>query len=270
MKKFIASVAAGALMLVGASQAMAYFEDLHLIRSIYTTTGAVEVGSDLGAGVETFKVAPNYVPPTTPLNQFRGDVISLSEFDGPLSSLRVAYWSHDEANRDFYATGFLTTAFGGTDLDGLNMLGKKESTGNSTMNGTQRLYGGFGTSKVIVNPKTTIDSYWNAFEKNGTVTGLFASNLAADSAEMTLSLAALQTEGYVDQLLYFFNYNGSGTTVQGVPIAVIRTFLTTDGRTIDLAGNKLATVINPVPIPAAGWLLGSGLLALIGIRRRNG
>jgi hypothetical protein len=28
--------------------------------------------------------------------------------------------------------------------------------------------------------------------------------------------------------------------------------------------------VNPVPIPAAVWLLGSGLLGLIGIRRRNG
>jgi hypothetical protein len=26
---------------------------------------------------------------------------------------------------------------------------------------------------------------------------------------------------------------------------------------------------NPVPVPAAVWLLGSGLLGLIGIRRRN-
>jgi hypothetical protein len=26
---------------------------------------------------------------------------------------------------------------------------------------------------------------------------------------------------------------------------------------------------NPVPVPAAVWLLGSGLIGLIGIRRRN-
>jgi hypothetical protein len=52
---------------------------------------------------------------------------------------------------------------------------------------------------------------------------------------------------------------------------VIRTFLTSDGTTIDLNGYNFATVINPsaVPIPGSVLLLGSALLGLFGIRRKR-
>jgi hypothetical protein len=276
MKKFLASIAAGA-MIFSAGQALAYFEDLQLIRTVYSTSGVVEVGSDLGAGVDTFAVAPGFVPPTSPVNEFRGDLIDLTTFDGPLSSLVVGYWAHNyglgnagEPGRDFYATGLLTTTFGGTDTDGLNMAGKKQQTADATYNATQGVYSSIGGSTVVVNPKTTMNSYYVAFDKSTNASGRMGDNVLADSiGEMTVSLAALATQGYVDQLLYYFDYDGSATTKAGVEVAVIRTFLTSDGTTIDLNGDKIATVINPVPIPAAGWLLGSGLLALIGIRRRN-
>lgn len=286
MKKFIAGFAVGATMLAGAGQALAYFEDLHLIRSIYTSTGQKEVGSDLGLGLSTTALTPyNVTWPGQPnpagtstgvtalTPDYRGDLVSLSDFDAGLPTLRVAYWAHDAANRDFYATGFLTTGYGGTDGDGLGLLGLKQNTADATYNTTQNFYNTGATATTVVKDRLTLGSYWKTFEKGAeTSVGSMNANLTAQSFEMTLSLAALQTNGYVDQLLYYFDYNGSQSTKQGVEVAVIRTFLTSDGTTIDLNGTKIATVINPsaVPIPAAGWLLGSGLLALIGIRRRNG
>jgi hypothetical protein len=99
-------------------------------------------------------------------------------------------------------------------------------------------------------------------------------NLKADSYEMNQNLAALSTVGYVDQLLYFFDYNGSLSDVAGTPLAIIRTFLTSDGSTVNTAGTLIATELRaldaaPVPVPAAVWLLGTGLIGLVGIRRRK-
>jgi hypothetical protein len=41
------------------------------------------------------------------------------------------------------------------------------------------------------------------------------------------------------------------------------------GNTIFVAGTPVLPV-TPTPIPAAAWLLGSGLLGLVGMRRKQG
>jgi hypothetical protein len=101
----------------------------------------------------------------------------------------------------------------------------------------------------------------NSTTKEGTFSSIYNSNLGE------ISLADLATKGYVDQFLYYFatpNSNAASST--GVKVATIRTKLNTN--------NIITTEINPVsqvttPIPAAAWLMGSGLLGMIGIRRKN-
>jgi hypothetical protein len=66
------------------------------------------------------------------------------------------------------------------------------------------------------------------------------------------------------QTMYIFGINGSGVaSVSNVYV----------GATIDLSANGTITVTNgsatPVPLPAAVWLLGSGLLGLVGVGRRR-
>ncbi|MFH1984376.1 MAG: VPLPA-CTERM sorting domain-containing protein [Pseudomonadota bacterium] len=251
MKRMMSILLAAFLIFAVAGPAAAYFDDLHLIRSIYTNAGTTEIGSDLGADVSTLTLA-------NPLNDFRGDLIALSAFDG--GDLAVGYWAHAQANTDFYATGLV----GGT----LTMYGRKQSAADGVMNATQALYAAENaTTATIIKPD--LGSYFNKFEVNGNNLGSMGSILSTPI--MTASLADLATVGYVDQALYFFDYNGSSSAKNGIEVATIRTFLTFDGTTMDLAGDKIATVINPsaVPVPAAVWLLGSGLLGLIGIRRRN-
>ena len=287
MKK-LAVIAAAAMLVFGfVGQAAAFFEDFNLIRSIYTTTGTKEVGSDLGADVRSFAVAPydttwpgqpakagkakpGPVPsPFNPVELYAGSLIPLSAFDGPLNSLQIGYWAHGAVDRDFWATGWLTTAYGGTDNDGLTMLGKKQGAADANYDATQSFYAAAAASTGIFNKET--GSYFNKFDASGLNVGSMGNVLDTNSIEMTLSLAALSTVGYVDQLLYWFDYDNSGGSKAGVEVAVIRTFLTSDGATIDLSGDSIATVVNPsaVPIPGSVLLLASGLLGIFGFRRKR-
>jgi hypothetical protein len=75
------------------------------------------------------------------------------------------------------------------------------------------------------------------------------------------SLADLGTTGFVDQYLYYWPSTVSNTVAPGTQVAKIRTYA--DGHT-----DVMNVPVNPVPIPAALYLFGSGLLGLIGIRRK--
>ena len=74
-----------------------------------------------------------------------------------------------------------------------------------------------------------------------------------------MNLAALSTVGFVDQTLYFFDSPQSA--LFGVATVTLRTMA--DGSTIINPGSASA-----VPIPPSVLLLGSGLLGMIGIRRK--
>jgi hypothetical protein len=65
-------------------------------------------------------------------------------------------------------------------------------------------------------------------------------------------------------LLYAFTASSNGGGAQATYTQKYDVSLTSSGLTFSLAGGGA-----PVPVPAAVWLLGSGLLGLAGVARRK-
>jgi hypothetical protein len=274
MKKLAVVLVAAMLVFSLAGQAAAFFEDLHLIRTIYDTTSTTEIGSDLGLKALTSYGA--YWPPSP--SDFVGDLVAKSQFSGGLADLRVAYYGIDKTNVDVWATGFGTgypaTNPPGpwtTDGDGLQMGAGKWSGLSGAMTRLQGYYAGGGTS-TFIGSKSAASSYWNELDKAGVSVGSLGGSLRlASFYEVEISLADLLTNGYVDQILYFFNT--PTTTEFATEIATIRTYLDlgADGIVGGTGANadRIGTMINPVPIPGSVLLLASGLLGLFGFRRKR-
>jgi hypothetical protein len=70
------------------------------------------------------------------------------------------------------------------------------------------------------------------------------------------NLAALSTTGYVDQVLYSYGSDPDSGNA-GVQVATIHT----------TAAGSTVTPTN-TPIPAAAYLFGTGLMGLVGLRRK--
>jgi hypothetical protein len=242
MKKKILMILAMAMFMFGvAGQAMAYFDDGHLVRVVYDRGGDYEVVTDLGAGW-------NKESAYTGNHLFNTNNFSLSQLDIPSwDTVYVAYFTRtvktaepDTANHAWSSgpeTGQSSlarkwSAFGGNAGD---IMGGNYSLGNPQN----------------VNSQGVWFSYSDNFGTEGRFAGFLPSPGTGDK-----SLAALNAPGsqYVDQWLYY--YASPDSAASGVKLYQIRTY------------ENGTTEINPIPIPAAVYLLGSGLLGLIGIRRR--
>jgi hypothetical protein len=239
MKKKMIMLVAAAMMTLSASSAFAAFADLELIRVVYDRAGA-EYATDLG-NINTLLSAST---PTTIAGSFTGA-------NG--AATLVTYFALDRANNDLWAANSTTTAplvIGGT--TGLTAI----SNGMNSVYSTYNVQGGTNYTGLASN----LNSYKNKLSSTqgwlgNTITG------AASRAATELSLASLSTNN--TQTLYFWNdaksltANIAGRT--GVAVASITTNL--DG----------SSTITPTatPIPPAFFLMGSGLLGMFGLRRKN-
>jgi hypothetical protein len=103
-----------------------------------------------------------------------------------------------------------------------------------------------------VQPKASGTWYVNMI-LGGTAAGTYASLVTANSP---FGAEAQMNGGLVDAAIYSFDGFDINTLTKDLAFQ------------FDTTGDTLV-LVNPVPVPAAVWLLGSGLLGLLGIRRKK-
>ncbi|HUN55826.1 MAG TPA: VPLPA-CTERM sorting domain-containing protein [Smithella sp.] len=245
-KKLFLIAATFMLMFSFAGQAMASFAAGDLIQVVLTNDGSgSEVVTDLGSF--TSNTTSGSITDTTLSNT----VDFTTNFSGQsLSNLNVVYFVADGSNTGIWVTG--------NDGGQSNSSGKKSGT-NSALTNLLNYYASLGSGSQVVGASSDTNSYWSLMDKGGVGVGTFDGfiHLTADADS---SLAALATTGYVDQYLYYYAASTLNSAKSGVEIADIRTFA--DGHT------EIIPLVS-TPLPAAVWLLGSGLMCLVGIRRRE-
>jgi hypothetical protein len=244
MKKIMMLFVAMMLVVGFTGQAMADYATGDLIRVVYQVGGALEQITDLGA-------VSSYTTPFTTNIQYNTNTFSLSTFAGAsYSDLQVAYFVYNANN-----TAFVSGPYNGTQLSGSRQNSAYNSNALAVVTVAKANSGGSGNAIIA---QSNGQSYMTKMDKGGgTSTGTFGGFIPGGNGEA--NLAALATVGYVDQSLFY--YSNTANAANGVNVATIRTYA--DG----------STQLNPqavaqTPIPAAVYLLGSGLLGLVGIRRK--
>jgi hypothetical protein len=245
MKKKLFLIAAIFMMMFSfAGQAMANFAEGDLIQVVLTNDGSGnEVVTDLGSFTSTSAITTGAT--------FTNSVDFTTYFSGKsMSDLSVVYFVWDGNDTGIWVTG--------NDGGQLSGSGKKSGTNGAAMN-LLTYYQSLGSGSQVVGASSNASSYWNLMDKNGAGVGTFA-GFIKNSADVNASLTALATTGYVDQYLYYYAGSTLNSSKSGVEIADIRTYA--DGHT------EIIPLVS-TPLPAAVWLLGSGLVGLVGIRRRE-
>lgn len=237
MKKLATLLAAAAFMAVTAGNALAYFDDLSLVRVVYdSNSGATgkEVAYDLG-NINTFLAGGG---------SFTTDSITADFGAVAPANLRVAYYAYDSSTSSIWLSAG-DTAPSVYDMAYTNINGAALTSA----------YGNYKLTETDKGVTTVGDaaSFYTMFAAEGQQPGTMAGAFGPGIGETSLANLA----SGVTQKLYFF---ADADTAKAGELALNIT--TTD------TGTTLTPAAAPVPIPPSFLLMGSGLLGMVGIRRK--
>lgn len=192
-----------------------------------------QAGSDIAEFIELYNTSPGPVS----LSGYSIDLVN--------GSSGSTYNSFDLNSHSIDANGYLV------------LCGDATTVANCTINLASSSWlqngGSDGDAIALLREGTLVDSV--VYEGIGNHLASLAeggSFASADSSSITASIARLPNGTDTD-----FNAGDFGSAC-----------LTPGGSNIGGSGD-CSIPVNPVPVPAAAWLFGSGLIGLIGISRRN-
>jgi hypothetical protein len=242
-------------MLVVASPALAAFTNTDLILTVYNKLDK-EVGLDLGLDLTTYNFA------AAVNDKVLTGGWSLADFGVSLTQLSAAvYGMTPPTDPDYYNVNlfFATTKPTAPGLGQSSYVSFMGGFGNVTLT-----YNTYGTGGKYIQNANKPGSYVYAMNGAGTNPGAYT-GLNLDPLDGEAKMAAPFVDMYLYKVFAGIDEDTEADFVNLVPglghdyQAVVRLFANGD------------VVINPqaVPVPATVWLLGSGLIGLVGIRRRN-
>jgi hypothetical protein len=239
MKKIMILFAVAMLLLGVSGQAMAAFTTGDLIRVVYGNGN--EYVSDLGNFSSLTSAGSG--------NVVSSDYINFSTFGGATNDqLKVAYFMYTSTAQGDAANYAWTS--------GISPTGQWSGSGKwAAFNSAAGYILAQASGSTSGSDATIASGNLNSYETRMQTSGTMSSFLNTATHPGTGSDQSLTTAGYVDQYLYYYSTPNSAKA--GLQVATIRTFA--DGH----------TELNPTPIPATFLLFGSGLLGLVGIRRKQ-
>ncbi len=258
MKKLVLLLAVMTLVLGVSANAMAYFAAGDLVQVVYQNGGTGnEVLTDLTNGSISTWTTSASVPTTNYNTGITTSSLSSLLPGSTWSSLDVAYFTY-KGSGAFWLSG----TQGGQTNNGSQKAGTDGALGN-VINLAYANSGNGASSQVTQASGSSGNTYWGSANKNGLSVGTFAGFVNTGNGEQ--NLAALASGGSVSLYLYYYPSGTSNTAGSGVSVAKLT--INNNGTT-SITANSNGGGGPTTPIPAPVVLLGSGLLGLVGLKRR--
>jgi purine-nucleoside phosphorylase len=263
MKKVLSAVVLSAAVVATAGQAFA-FGNFELTQVYYDYANKVEMALDLG----TFNEASDFT---------RTNVVLKSSFDyvaranaygysTPAFNLMYTGMYIDNivtTNDSIWDVYFVTT----TNIAPSAPVPQKYSTFNNNANNLAGQYNTIDAADGTVDGVASrawqdYSTYMTKMNTNHTPGFYSGMNTNFNKGEVTVQW---MDDDIAELYLWHMQYNKTALTTSFIPgtyeggSTSVITFNRTNGEVI----------LNPVPVPAAAWLLGSGVLGLFGLRRRK-
>lgn len=261
MKKVLSAVVLSAAVIATAGQAHAW-GNFTLTQAMYDMENKVEIGVDHGVvGVDW-----NFADKNVVLNTVNYQAIA-SSYSADASTMKTGYWLDGFVNTgdmiwDIY---FVTSS----DVAPNPSISSAYGKFNTAANTLGAAYGNLDLVEmngVADRAWQTSNTYMNVMNSNGAAGSYATANQSFSLGQIDIAAMTGDTQ---DMYLWHMQYNKNKEN--NVVIGTKLIAGTDHDYTAVIQFNKVTgeTILNPVPVPAAAWLLGSGLLGLVGLRRRK-
>jgi len=268
MKKSMLGIVIAAFLVFGiAGQAAAYYDLGSLVLSLYAEPNGDKTDNEVGVHLlDAGAVPTTTITAITPIDLSRLDCPPAAVCSGDFTTtsdwadINVGVWGANGQTGDKWVATANMPTDGDYDVASATQILQTAAQTGMVAYAPADAADGTTDGRAVIST-ANLNSYDVLFNSNSAVAGSqagFNADVAGQLGEV--ALADLDTVGYVDMYLWYSNDSAAFHTIDD-PIGIIRLGLN--------ASDCLYAELRPVPLPGAVVLLGSGLLGLVGIRRRS-